>query len=104
MNTGMLWWFDARTDRTMNEKVIEAALYFRRKYGKAPTLCLVHPQDLAGTQLSEKGVEAPEQIKVTVRPWSSVLPSHMWIGVDDMPEYALESVEANARQEREVAR
>ena len=99
MNTGMLWWFDARTDRTMNEKVIEAALYFRRKYGKAPTLCLVNPKDIAGTNGT---VEAPEQIKVTVRPWNSVMPSHMWIGVDDMPEYALESVEANARQTRET--
>jgi len=103
MDTGLLW-FDGRKDLALEKKVIEAALYFRRKFGRAPTLCLVHPQDLAGTQLSEKGVEAPEQIKVTVRPWSSVLPSHMWIGVDDMPEYALESVEANARQVREVAK
>lgn len=103
MNTGLLW-FDDRKDMALDKKVIEAALYFRRKFGRAPTLCLVHPQDLAGTQLPESGVEAPEQIKVTVRPWSSVLPSHMWIGVDDMPEYALESVAANAKQDREVVR
>lgn len=101
MNTGMLWWFDPRPDRTLNEKVIEAALYFRRKFGKAPTVCLVNP-----AVVDQKGifVEAPEQIKVTVKPWKSVLPSHMWIGVDEMPEYALESVEANARQKREVVR
>lgn len=101
MSTGMLWWFDARTDRTMNERVIEAALYFRRKYGKAPTLCLVNP-----AMVDQQGifVEAPEQIKVTVKPWRSVLPSHMWIGVDELPEYALKSIEANAGQVREVAK
>lgn len=98
MNTGMLWWFDARSNLTLNQKVVEAALYFRRKYGKAPTLCLMNPQ-----AVDDKGlvVEAPEQIKVTVKPWRSVMPSHMWIGVDEMPDYTLESVEANARQERE---
>lgn len=100
MNTGMMW-FDARPTLTLNEKVIEAALYFRRKFGRAPTLCLVNP-----AVVDQKGifVEAPEQIKVTVKPWKSVLPSHMWIGVDDMPEYTLESVEANAKQVREAAR
>lgn len=101
MNTGMMW-LDSRPNLTLDEKIVEAALYFHRKYGRAPTLCLVHPQDLAGTKISE--VEAPEQIKLTVRPWRSVLPSHMWIGVDDLPEYALESVEANAKQVREVAK
>lgn len=100
MNTGMLWWFDARPDRTFDEKVIEAALYFRRKFGKAPTLCLVNP-----VAVDQKGVivEAPEQIRVTVKPWRSVMPSHMWIGTDDLPEYTLENAEANARQDREVA-
>lgn len=100
MNTAMMW-LDTSTDKTLDRKVVEAALYFRKKYGKAPTLCLVNP-----SMVDQKGifVEAPEQIKVTVKPWKSVLPSHMWIGVDEMPEYALESVEANARQVREVAR
>lgn len=101
MNIGMLWWFDERPDRTLDQKVIEAALYFRRKYGKAPTICLVNP-----AVVDQKGicVDAPEQIQVTVKPWKSVLPSHMWIGVDDMPEYTLESVEANSKQQREVVK
>lgn len=99
MNTAMLW-LDMHPDKTLNEKVIEAALYFRKKYGKAPTLCLVNPGVVDQQGLF---VEAPNQIKVIVKPWKSVLPSHMWIGVADQPEYTQANVEANARQVREVA-
>lgn len=108
MNTGFLFWFDATPKRTMQEKIAEAALYYRRKFDQLPTLCLVNPNQLPADPADETlpltAVEAPNEIHVTVKPWKSVLPNHLWIGVDDMPEYALESVEANARQDREVAK
>ena len=108
MNTGFLFWFDATPKRTLQEKIAEAALYYRRKFDHQPTLCLVNPNELPADPTDETlplaTVEAPDHIKVTVRPWKSVLPNHIWIGSDDTPEYARESMELNARQTREVAK
>ncbi len=99
-NGDFLLWFDARPNRTLNEKIVEAALYFRRKFDQSPTLCLVNPQAVDQPALS---VDAPDAIKLTVKPWKSVPVNHFWIGVDKDPAYAQEIFERNARQIREVA-
>lgn len=74
MNNGMMW-FDNDPKTAFSEKVIRAAEYYRQKYGRVPNLCLVNPHDL------------PEQTepvgKVTVRPFRSVLPGHLWLGLDE---------------------
>lgn len=74
MNTGMLW-FDNDPKTALDQKVEEAANYFRKKYGQSPDLCLVHPSMLAEVQ-HKTG-------QVTVRPWRTVTPGHLWIGVDE---------------------
>lgn len=74
MNTGMLW-FDNDPKTALDQKVQEAAEYFIKKYGRNPDLCLVHPSMLAETQ-HQAG-------RVTVRPWKTVTPGHLWIGVDE---------------------
>ena len=108
MNTGFLFWFDATPKRTLQQKIQEAALYYRRKFDQQPTLCLVNPNEVPADPADETlplaTVEAPEHIHVTVRPWKSVLPNHIWIGSDNDPEYVKEILERNARQEREVAK
>ena len=105
MNTGFLFWFDATPKRSLQEKIAEAALYYRRMFDQQPTLCLVNPDELVSDSKDETqallSVEVPNEIKITVRPWKSVLRNHLWIGTDDQPEYTRENVGMNARQVRE---
>lgn len=74
MHTGLLW-FDDVPNVTLTDKLERAAAYYRRKYRRDPTLCLVHPQTLG---------QAPFQIgDLTVREYQAVLPGHFWIGIED---------------------
>jgi hypothetical protein len=71
LEIGMLWRDDS-TKRTLEEKVLRAAAYYRDKYGRLPTVCMVNTAAL------------PDQIQVeqlTVYPSRTVLPQHFWIGV-----------------------
>ena len=73
MDIGMLWFDDSA--RTFAEKVRRAAEYYKEKYGREPTLCLVNPEtwDDADTQ----------KLTVEMRQARLVLPNHFWIGVED---------------------
>ena len=73
MHTGMLWFDDSKT--TLKIKIQKATEYYRKKYGRVPDLCLVHPSMLKDTNVEEE--------KITVRPYRPVLPGHIWIGVED---------------------
>jgi hypothetical protein len=74
MNTGMMW-FDNDPKTTLTAKVVVAADYYRHKYGCVPTICLVNPKMLDQPEM-KIGV-------ITVKPFRSILPSHLWIGVQD---------------------
>jgi hypothetical protein len=74
MHTGMLW-FDNTRQLDLGSKVERAATYYRRKYHREPTLCLVHPGALSEHE-SHVG-------PLTVRGHASVLPGHFWIGVEE---------------------
>ena len=79
MNMGMMW-FDNNANAKLADKVQRAATYYHEKYGRMPDVCLVNPDMLGGKR--------PELIegrggKILVRPFRSVLPGHLWIGVDD---------------------
>ena len=107
MNTGMLWFVGDKSSKTFEEKIVDAALYYRRKFDRAPELCLVNGDDLRKSleitgKKSMETITAPDHIVLTVRAWRSVLPNHLWMGVADDPEYAKEIFEQNARQIREV--
>lgn len=74
MNAGMLWYDnDPKTD--LIAKIQAAAEYYRNKYGLSPNLCLVPPSMLEKTP--------PDGGKMTIRPFRSVLPGHLWIGMAD---------------------
>src|SRR4030067_880288 len=45
MDTGMLWFDDG--PQALKEKVERAVSFYSTKYGRTPTLCLVHPATLA---------------------------------------------------------
>lgn len=90
METFMLW-YDA-SNKPLSEKVKAAAHFYRKKYGRMPDLCLVHPSEGAAVVDS-----------ITVRPWRGALPHHLCIGVDEAPEYVDRHEETNADQARERA-
>lgn len=74
MHTGLLW-FDNNSTIALTLKIEKALAYFRKKYGYEPNLILVNP-----SMLKE---EKPEIGKITIRPYSPVLPNHLWIGIED---------------------
>ena len=79
MNTGMLW-FDNDPKTTLEVKVQQAADYYRHKYGRTPDLCLVNPAILAKTQAQTDDAQCG---RIHIRPLRSILPGHLWIGVDE---------------------
>ena len=79
MNVGMLW-FDNDPRTALTAKVTRAADYYRQKYGRAATLCLVHPSMLGGSQA---GRQVEQAGKVAVRANRLIQPGHLWIGTED---------------------
>ena len=79
MHVGMLW-FDNDTKTGLDNRVERAAQYYQRKYGQTPNMCFVHPSMLAastpdiGAGMKAHGVQ--------VKPLSTVLPNHFWIGIN----------------------
>lgn len=73
MHTGMLWFDNSQI--SLDLKIQKAMEYYRKKYGRIPDLCLVHPSMLKDASLDGQ--------KITVRPYRPVLPGHIWIGVED---------------------
>ena len=79
MRLGMLW-FDNDPKLALTEKVERAASYYFHKYGRTPDLCLLNPAMLGAT--------APDEVqshtgKIALRPMRTILPNHLWIGMDD---------------------
>jgi hypothetical protein len=74
MITGMMW-FDNDPKTALIDKVTHAAKYYKSKYGQAPDVCLVNPG------MMPESFTQPERIQV--RPMRTVLPGHLWIGVDE---------------------
>jgi len=74
MDTGMLWFDDG--PQALKDKVERAVSFYSTKYGRTPTLCLVHPATLADGKEGRVG-------EVTLRSSRSVLPNHLLVGIDD---------------------
>ena len=79
MDTGMLW-FDNDPKKSLDIKVQQAADYYQHKYGRSPDICLVNPASLAKINPQPETLKAG---RVLIRPFRSVLPGHLWIGVDE---------------------
>ena len=76
MHTGLLW-FDNDSHTTLSVKIQKAMEYYRRKFGRTPNLCLVHPS------MMESGHKQMDLSKVSIRPYRSIMPGHLWIGNED---------------------
>lgn len=79
MHVGMLW-FDNDTKSGLDNRVERAAQYYQRKYGQTPNMCFVHPSMLAAS-LADNGAVVNAN-GVQVKPLSTVLPNHFWIGIN----------------------
>ncbi len=73
MHSGMLW-FDDTPSRDLGTKIQTALEYYRKKYKREPNLCLVNPGMI--------GKEPMQLGHVTVRAYRSILPHHLWVGVE----------------------
>lgn len=82
MRIGLLW-FDNRPDAPLEEKIRQAALRYRQKFGRPPNCCYVHPNTLAGTAKDSVQVNG---FAVRVIPVGNVLPHHFWIGLEENPQ------------------
>lgn len=77
MNIGMLWYDDNPKTGLIN-KIERAANYYEEKYGKQPTLCLVHPTMLTNSAQAAIG---KDDTRLEVRTAHFVRPNHFWIGL-----------------------
>jgi len=80
MNTGMLW-FDNDPKTSLSAKIERAVEYYKKKYGRRPNLCLIHPRAVESSTASSKS-DGSAQTGIVVRPYRPVLPGHLWIGID----------------------
>lgn len=72
MKVGMLW-FDNDPKADLAEKVKRAAEYYAKKYGRQPTLCVVHPS------MKANGSQAGMEIKMDRK-----MPrNHLWMGIGE---------------------
>lgn len=71
MENGELFFIE-NIQQDLEGKILWAADSFKRKYGQAPTLCLVHPSLLR----ARKNIG-----RVRLEPKKSILPNYLWIGV-----------------------
>lgn len=90
MKIGMLW-FDNDKQTDLATKIEDAADYYQHKYGLRPNLCFVHPsmapEEISGEPEMASGSDdnqAPvlQAGNVIVKTSNSVLPNHIWIGVN----------------------
>lgn len=72
-------WFDNDSKVNLDTKIARAAVYYRNKYGRAPNVCFVHPTMLPQTASDTTYVAGG----VEVRSNRSVLPNHIWIGINE---------------------
>ena len=87
MNVGMLW-FDNDVKSDLFSRIERAAIYYKEKYGKAPNICFVHPS--MANRIKAVGEDNPpiKAGEIEVRTTRSVLPNHIWIGVNGMNGHA----------------
>ncbi len=75
MTIGMLWLLEEKLP--VGEAIRKALVHFESKYGKAPTICRIHPETAAGPNQVVQ-LKAVDRVKVELD--VEVLRGHAWIG------------------------
>ncbi len=84
MKIGMLW-FDNDKQTDLITKIETASVYYFQKYGKRPNICFVHPCMLPKRENHSENQKEATTYKagnVEVRSNQTVLPNHLWIGIN----------------------
>lgn len=99
-------WFDNDPKTTLAVKIQKAAKYYLEHYGRWPDIVLVNPgvldESCTGGKVaiftppvSETPATAEKKdltVYATVRTLRSVLPGHMWIGVDEKSPQVMDAI------------
>ena len=64
-------WFDNDPKTTLKAKIISAADYYRKKYGRVPNFCQVNEKQFEEIELGALKVDAAKNI----------LPGHLFLGM-----------------------
>ncbi len=70
MKQGLVW-YDNDPSKSLDDKMNEAAVRYKEKFGVEPNVCYVHPSHLNGLHASTVNmrlIKAPQ-----------VLPNHLWL-------------------------
>lgn len=84
-NSGLMW-FD-NTDKPLAEKIADAMIHYRKKFGANPNLCIVNPTDLEGALLNLRGVRIASA--------RHILRHHIWVGTENRKPDNKESLRDN---------
>jgi hypothetical protein len=96
MDTGMLWFDDG--PQGLKDKVARAVSFYATKYGRTPTVCLVHPATTGGAEVGAVS-------GVVLRETHAILPNHFLVGIEEMPARTAEAKRSRkARAETSPAR
>lgn len=80
-----LLWFDGDPNRPLAVKIAEATDRYKQRFGVAPNLCLVHPDELpSATEKDAQPAGMPADIRIKAS--KTVLPHHLLVGVAASPE------------------
>lgn len=106
MKTGMLF-YDGSTKKTFSQKVTDAVVHYKKKYGTLPDLCVVNPNDWKEDQ-SQVTIE---DRTISVQPDHQVLKDCFFIGFEHSDELPVpvapkdsEAVQAFVRHSNRVRR
>ena len=90
MDIGMLW-FDNDKQTDLPSKIENAAEYYLNKYGIQPNVCFIHPcmtpQEHNQQENKLKQIDCKHKVVFTtgsieVCTSKSMLPNHLWIGIN----------------------
>ena len=94
MDTGMLWFDDG--PQGLKDKVARAVSFYATKYGRSPTVCLVHPATTGGAEVGAVS-------GVVLRETHAILPNHFLVGIEDLPAQAAGSKRSRPERARGAA-
>lgn len=82
MKIGMLWLLP-KTQKTFRDKIVEAGEHYFRKHGKYPNTCFLNPKDMSQAGGTANISIGTGSTVIDLRPLRSILPNHLWIGIED---------------------
>ena len=76
MPYGMLW-YEGDKNKPLAQKVTDAALYFKKKYGRMPETCLINDKEAAKLPADTSDEVNVDGRIVKIRSWHGIVPKHL---------------------------